>query len=673
MTSPLVDSSAPRRRSRFTSAFEVENFPRGEVRRHTVGEPSKEVRALPFYGLVPKGRVEQLKWRHYVRERTAEDLEFRKKINEMCRRDILFFANTMLAVFEPRPFSRVLPMNTWPDQDDAIVHMDECFGVRECGREKSRGVGASYDLLTISLHKWLYWRRCKIGFVSKDKDSVDKMGDENTLMVKLDKMYEFLPFWMRRTKDGSKLLDRTYSDHRFLNVQNGSAIFGFPATADVATGGRMTAVFLDEFGKFPKGDDTHALASTQHVTNCRYFISTYKGNSNEFYKLMNPKKGEESTMLKIISDWKDNPERTKGLYTSRGGVLEILDKEYEFPEGYQFILDGKVRSAWYDAEWWRPGATPLAIAEELDRDPRGSVSKFFSAYALQVQSHFLMPPTFRGELNLKEPKNPVFMPGPQGRMKVWMPLDAGYDPGYSGPYQLYCDIAAGTGESCSNSVIQVIDQARKEQVVCIATNDIEPQDLADYAVGVARWLSNGRGDKACRIGFESNGPLASQFKKRLRKSGYGNLYWDYIKDDTGKKQGKKLGYNNQDKGEELLSQLNKGMMVANIMIHDDDTMKECDEYEYGTTGVLVHQPSHDSEDGAVKGKAHGDRAIGISGAFMMHEDKPIPAGKKLEMPPPPGSPADLFAKREEHRRRHQNPWEAVHEDLAQAMGSFQSW
>src|SRR5690606_30134186 len=122
----------------------------------------------------------------------------------------------------------------------------------------------------------------------------------NTLMGKLDKMYEFLPFWMRQTRDGKPLLDRAYGDHRFVNREILSSIFGFAATADVATGGRMTAMFFDEFGKFPKGDDTHALASAQHVTNCRYFISTYKGNSNEFWKLMNPKKGQEGPMLKIV-------------------------------------------------------------------------------------------------------------------------------------------------------------------------------------------------------------------------------------------------------------------------------------------------------------------------------------------------------------------------------------
>lgn len=653
--------------NRFVSAFEVEQFPLGEERRHQVGEPSQQVRDLPFYHLVPKDPFEQVKWRRYVRERGLYDARFRFWIQDCCKHDILFYANTFLYVFEPRPFPRFLPMNTWCDQDDVLVWMEESFGRRDCGMEKSRGVGMSYNLLTVFLKHWFFDRNCKMGLVSKDEDSVDKKDDDNSLMVKMDKMFDWHPVWMRCDEDGKSILDRAYSDHRFLNRMLNSAVYGFAATGDVATGGRMTAIGMDEFGKFKAGEDSHALKSTQHVTNCRFFPSTYKGNSNEFFKLLNPKPGQESTMLKIVADWKDNPERSRGLYTSSGGELVILDETYEYPEGYKFILDGKIRSPWYDAECRRPGATPRAIAEELDRDPRGSTSKFFTDEAIRKQSQFLVEPLFRGSLDITDIEQPRFLADKNGPLKGWMPIDASGQPAMQGPFVLACDIAAGTGgDNSSNSCIQVIDQARHEQVIEFATNMVQPAQLARTAVALAHWLSGGRGEIMVQIGFESNGPLASQFAKELRKIGYGNLFWDFVRDDAGKRRTNNLGYNNRDKGEEVLSQLQKGMIFDEIVIHSHDAIRECDEYEY-ENGVLVHVPSKLSDDESAKGKPHGDRAIALAIAFLMHEDKPVTYKSEEELPPPPNSLAALYAAEEAENQRSADPWQSMKDELAEAM------
>ena len=82
-------------------------------------------------------------------------------------------------------------------------------------------------------------------------------------------------------------------------------------------------------------------------------------------------------MIKIIMDWKKHPERSRGTYTSDKKELEILDKDYVFPAGYDFVLDGKIRSPYYDSACKRPGATPQSVAQELDRDYGGSDYQIF--------------------------------------------------------------------------------------------------------------------------------------------------------------------------------------------------------------------------------------------------------------------------------------------------------
>jgi hypothetical protein len=616
----------------FVSAFDVEQFPIGEVRQYTGEGMSASLADMPYYDLVPKELIPQLRWRLYVRARGMVDAEFREAINQAAAEDVLFFANTLGYVEEPRPVSRELPMNTWPDQDEALAAMEECFGVREFCAEKSRGVGFSYILVTLFLQKWKWQSRVRLGLVSRDEDSVDKKGDDDTLMAKLDFMFSWLPQWMRCLDDGRgpTILDRTYTNHRFYNIENQASIFGYAATGDVMTGGRKTAIGLDEFGKFKKKEDAQALASTQHVTNCRFFVSTYKGNSNEFYKLANT----PSPMLKYISDWKTNPERSRGLYTSENGELLILDKGFQYPLDYEFILDGKIRSVWYDYEWRRPGATPQSIAEELDRNPRGSVSKVFCDEFFHVQRQFVGPPLHIGSLIYDEHGTPdKFVAKSNGSFSLWMPISSDGRPGYPGPFIISCDISAGTGQSSSsNSSLEIIDSRRREQVGEIISNRIRPHAFALLAMAVARWLNQNRSDQNTIITFENNGGPGSDFDKTLKQLGYANIY----RDRNSKGKNRQNGYRKPDDGSEIFLNLEGVGLDKQVRIRSDMVLRELDQYEY-RNGRIIHVTSSDGDDESAKGKPHGDCAIAFAiGAMLLSVG--VIAGRQPEPErPPPGS------------------------------------
>ena len=207
------------------SAFDKEIFPIGEVRQHK-GTPSKKVLDYPLYDLIPSDTIEQIQWRIGVRERAHRDMSFRASVINACHTDILFFINTFCWVFEPRPTPRVLPMNTWRDQDDVIAWMDECYGTREVGIEKSRGVGASWNAIALFFHKWLFVPRAAMAVISRTEEAADTRDDPDCLMWKLDFLYENLPYWLREDSEGRGILERNYGTHKFLNRANGASIYG---------------------------------------------------------------------------------------------------------------------------------------------------------------------------------------------------------------------------------------------------------------------------------------------------------------------------------------------------------------------------------------------------------------------------------------------------------------
>ena len=615
------------------SAFDKEIFPIGEVRQHK-GTPSEKVRDYPLYDLIPSDTIEQIQWRIGVRERAHRDISFRAGVINACRNDILFFINTFCWVFEPRPTPRVLPMNTWRDQDDVIAWMDECYGTREVGIEKSRGVGASWNAIALFFHKWLFVPRAAMAVISRTEEAADTRDDPDCLMWKLDFLYENLPYWLREDSEGRGILERNYGTHKFLNRANGASIYGYAATGDVTTGGRKTAVLLDEFAKFKVGQDQAALDSTQHVTDSRYFVSTYKGSANCFYTMMT----QPSSMLKIIIDWKDNPDRGAGLYTSDKGELRLLDNEYKHAEDYDYILDGKTRSPWYDGECRRPGATPLSIAQELDRDPYGSVSKLFSKESYERQKPFVSEPTWRGEADWDteslEIKWHVRADGP---MRLWVPKD---DLPNRGPYAVGWDVAAGTGgDFSSNSVLQILDISTGEQVGEYASNNIYPNDFAQLAVAICRFLAGTRDPYFAYLNWDANGSGGAQFFKEIKRWDWANLYMHRSTTNRRQERTKKPGYWQQDKGAAILMELHNAMLHRNIVIQSKIGLEECMQYEYDGEGAICHRGAAISEDPSAKGKSHGDRAYALAVALLAAQDRTITE----DDPPPQMVPRESFA------------------------------
>lgn len=563
-------------------------------------------------------------------------------------------------VFEPRPKPKILPFITWPHQDNCIALLSRYLGKRDIGIEKSRGEGASWMFLMVFLHQWIFDPNGPaFGLVSRNELAVDNPIDPDSLMWKLDFQLKHLPGWMVNFYNSD--VDRSLTDHVIRNRETGATIVGYSATGDVASGGRKTAFAMDELAKFSPGKDQDALNSTQHVTECRILVSTPKGDNNAYYSVMHT----PSSMLKIILDWKDNQNRRKGLYTSEKGVLKLLDQNYRHSPDYPFILDGKVRSPWYDSQCRRPGATPQSIAQELDRDYGGSTYKFFGVVIDNAEKD-IREPSGRFDIDYSEEELLASLVRvPNGPLKLWCKCEDGCLP--IGDYVLGVDISAGvSGEWTSNSAICILEKSGIQmiQVGEWASPSVYPQDLALLVVSLCQTIER-RFGSSCFLIWDSHGPTGAQFANAImERTTYRNFYrrnpkkeMQQLRNVSGKRKSTKPGYWNSDPSQ-CLGRLRDAIHHRRLVVRSKMALQECSEWEM-RAGKLVHVPSMISDDETGKGRLHADRAMALAMAWHACLERPHSKPEEVVQKVPYGSLAWRMQVWEQEDRTSADLYETV--------------
>jgi len=572
-----------------------------------------------LYKKVPKTLRENLEYRQKVLA-SADNLETQRTLWTACKRDMLFFINTFCWLYEPRSSrlrgttSNVIPFITYPYQDEAFTQMNDDLGHRDIGIEKSRDLGATWMFLTMYFWHWMFNDFSSFGIMSRTADLVDKPGKKDTLMWKLDFLLKGdggrggLPSWMQpRDVYRSMML--------MENRDNGSTFEGATTTEDAFRGGRKKSIALDEFAAFPSGADYEAQAATQHATDSRVFVSTPKGAAGAYYDVMHV----PSNMLKVVMDWKMHPIRQNGLYKSEDGVLEILDQDYEFPEGYRFILDGKERSPYYDTECARPGATAQSIAQELDRDYGGSEYQIFGKELYEAARDGLLRPYTRGVFRYEaETLVPEFSETIDGPMLLWCHRSYTGQPVPTGEYVIGCDISAGLGgDYTSNSAAVVVDSITGEQVAEYVTNTTPPGDFAELVISISKWFRN------AYLIWESNGPPGMTFTRRVLDVGYPYIYFREMDQRAYRKKTRNPGwYSNEKNKLSLLSNFATSIKTGEYCIRSELLIDECKQYIY-KDGKVVHSRSIRTRDDSAKGQAHGDRVIAAALAWHGIKDRPV--------------------------------------------------
>lgn len=608
-----------------------------------------------FIDYVPEDPIENVRWRFEMSKAAMKDLELQDALFSAAMEDVFFWFNAFCWCFEPRALVKIRPMVTWTHQDPAILKMEKALTDSERTEQpidvildKSRSQGGTWIYLDLFLRRFIRDDMFSAGLVTRNEGLVDSSTDPDTLLWKADWALKMLPFWM--LPGGYQ---RKTADHSIYNPENGSTIVGYSAAADVGRGGRKTVFALDEIGSkdFVRGGaDWDVMDSTQHVTNCRFLVSTFGTDSGAFFEAAS--EHESTNAVHIVLDWKDNPVQNQLSYTTKEGVHVPFDPQdgpvlADYLKSHRadlkklerrgFPFENHQRSPWYDQQCLRPGATPRSIAKELDRNPRGAVGKVFDTLILdRMRLEKCKPPVWQGKLIYDNETLEILsiIRQENGPLKLW--FKPGVDRSVpTGSYVVGCDISAGgTGEYSSNSAACVINEVTGEQAAEYAVMGMMGTKFGRLCVALSKWFHN------AYLGWEASG-IASPYEREVMEVlYYGNVYFRDVERVGSKKKSRKPGWWNagdDDKGE-----LFEGMCIAmddgKFTPRSEDLITECGEYEW-EGGKIVHRLSRRYK---MDGKAHGDRCVAAGVAWLLCEDRPsrnVDVEGQLRQNAPYGSPA----------------------------------
>lgn len=640
----------------------VEIYREGEVVRYdpNIGH-SELVRNLPHYHKVDTGTgepgcLQHLQWRRRLYDLCRKSKVARKQAIEWCKEDASFFMASFCWLIEPRPGMgpTIRAFNLWPGQLEALAHIERYMGLRTIGLEKSRGEGASWLVLMAFLHRWMFFPLESFGLISKDEKTANDPNNSDSLTFKfmwqLEQIGLHAPWMLPRGWDPAKHFSRRTGS--ITNPSNKSMVNSWSATGTAGTGGRKTAVLMDELSKFPRGDDYEVMASLQPVTNCRILVSTPYGDSGAYYDAMHT----PSRMLKIVLHWPSNPSRNSGLY--RWEITEdkprLLDDGYVYPEDYQFIQDGKLRSPWYDACAAEPDmkADPRKLAQEYDLNYGGSTVKFYPPELREEVEKMLKEPHMVGEIDYDSHGTiGEWAEVPGGKVRIWVPVGSKRPP--AGNYVVGVDIAAGLGgSSSSNSAIVVLDVNTGEQVLEWKDSMTPPTECAQQAVAICKWFSVG-GEHPLLV-WENNGGYGESFGNEVVFNlRYPNCYRQTAPSKYRKKKSNRFGYRTTDR-RNVHERVRKYLAQRGVTIRSKNLFTELPQFEYNGDKV-VHVGSELREDGAT-GKAHGDivTALGMACVGLESLDggakQPSSSGVKKLKSAPAGSLGARMKAFEDQRR-----------------------
>lgn len=558
-----------------------------------------------YHELVPRDRVKNLEYRRKLLGLCGGSLLDRRAVWEMCRRDVLFYVNAFVWTYDPRTELKTLPFATYEYQDVAIRKMVECVELgKDLVIEKSRDMGASWLSLVVMEWFWHFHEGYTFLMISRLADLVDKSGDPDSLLWKIDFIHKWTPGWLM-----PQLRRRRMS---FVNQDTGSTMDGAATTGAAGVGGRRSAVFVDEFSRIDEG--YQLLAGLADTTKCRIFNFTPWGTANAAYKL-----AKRTDIEKLRMHWTAHPEKARGLYQYDPVLKRVVahDKQFFFSKDYKFVHDGKLRSPWYDAECDRRG-NPREVAMMLDIDYLGSEYQFFDATTIvELQAEYAMDAMWEGDIDCNPATgDPVaFVRGIHGPVRMWVGLTGSGRP----PRKAWvgaCDISAGQG--ATNSCFSIVDADTGEKVLEYATPFMRPEEFAVKVVAICKMFETRVG--TCYLAWEAAGPGLA-FGKKVVELGYGNIYYRKSETNLNAMPTTSPGwYPTNDSKRVLLENYRSALSGRRMINRSREALEETLSFVFTKRGTVEHSGQMDDEDPTGAGSNHGDRVIADALAWRLVEE-----------------------------------------------------
>lgn len=234
-----------------------------------------------------------------------------------------------------------VPFRLFPKQREFVRWVVEGWrGRRRRLAEKSRDMGVSWLCVATAGAIGVTHEAVAIGFGSRDEDSVDLIGDPDSLFWKLRFFLENLPpeisgGW--RPKDSSHM--------RVTIPLTGSVIKG-DAGDNIGRGGRAAIYFVDEAASIKRPDQVEAALS--QTTNCRIDVSTPRGMANPFAQRRFNAKTDPADIFTF--HWRDDPRKDDAWYADQCSKLDPVTIAQEIDLSYTASASGiLIPAAWVQA------------------------------------------------------------------------------------------------------------------------------------------------------------------------------------------------------------------------------------------------------------------------------------------------------------------------------------
>jgi hypothetical protein len=525
----------------------------------------------------------------------------------MCKRDLLFFVSGFVWTYDPRKASgsTLLPFIPYPFQCDAMLKLHRAIMDDKARKhvvwEKSRDLGATWQIMIVYTHLFLFEDAVDLLVGSRKEEYVDKAGDKKCLFWKADFIIENLPDCLRPPIRRNKLI--------IENLANRSTITGESANPEFGRGDRKLSCFLDEF-PFCEHDEA-VLSATDDTTNCRILVGTPAGNNNSFAR---ERRNNEN--LVITTHWSEHPEKAYGLYrvdlddrgmpfcTVSDVAWHSLNPDYPFvmePGGGVGRFKG-LRSPWYDEQCRK--RSRIRVRRELDIDYMAGQGQFadpakIARYIQDIcrpamQIGELVYVTEGADLAVKE-----FFKTDHGRLRLWCDMDAGRP--VKDEYVIGGDPSMGAG--ASNSVWTIANKRTRTVVGEYVNPNVKPHKFGEIGVALAKWFHD------AYLIWESNGHGYAVSSRITDDLGYDNVYMRRREDSLGKRESDVPGFHTTPETKmELLGDYLQGLESRSFTNPSHDSVEEILEYVI-QDGSVEHSGAINAMDPAGAKKNHGDRAI----------------------------------------------------------------
>lgn len=297
-------------------------------------EFAKRIKRLKSLRANPKGAKE------YYRTRPAEFIEhWGMTYDPRNAKDPDKISNMPFVPFErQREFIQFL-IGCLDEEADGLV-------------EKCRDMGATWICVALSVWLLLFVDGSAVGWGSRKKELVDRLGDASSIFEKIRIFIRKLP--REFLPEGFD-----YKEHmtfmKVINPETGSSITG-EIGDEIGRGGRTTVYFKDESAHYEHPDLIEA--SLGDNTNVQIDISSVNGLGNVFYRRRKAGKvwGPGEPMAKdranvFIMDWRDHPAKTQEWYDRRKAKAEREGLYHKFAQEVERNYAASVTGTIIPLQW----------------------------------------------------------------------------------------------------------------------------------------------------------------------------------------------------------------------------------------------------------------------------------------------------------------------------------